>query len=773
MTTGNSERLDKLPAHKSIGSLPLFTEEAIPKLAMALAASWLPIGVEIVVGQQPEAISKPASLYSRESVWNQPIPTNPAIDENSPAMIEGLINSVESNGFVMNLNEWSIPVYQASVDTPRSDVTLAAEWTPHNVLQNVPIPSYARPDPLNDGHMVIISADSRCHFDLWQARKVGERWIASWGNALSLSGSGIYEQGLGARAAGFGLLAGLIWPEELEKGEINHALVFATGATRAGNPVPPATASDGVTAGSRAIPIGAHLQLDPKFDITTLPHPFLQTIARALQTYGMYCGDTTGGSVDLYALNPVSIPSNPYKGLLPDPESPFPSLRAIPASAFRVLKLPSPVHDPRSEVVSNSCNTFEGAWMSGVRDLKMEAGFAFLADGYLGLRVLDLSVPEQPHVVAAIETDEPATSIEVSGPFAFVGTAGAGVRAFDISAPNNPVERGEFGAADGLSIAATAAADSILYVLADDPPLLMSVDISEPNDPQLLSEIDDIHVLDTPRDLVINGSLLYVTDQVTQLQIIDISNPEKLTPLTGPQDEEFFPNSIAVSDSHAFVTDEDTGLLVFDLKVATKPKLVASLNLPDFAFGIEIQDQRAYIANGGAGLQVIDISQPKAPIHLQNQQPERGYARSVASHDSAVLLGSVGGGIITFQSGIDEPLHQVAAFENEGTVQTSKPPFNDAPPNEPAPANPPVDPTEPPFENPFRLVPLSFTMEGGFRFRIQGPEGVTVRLEISEDLEDWEILDLITMTTRDLEYIDVEAAHEAITFYRLTAESTD
>jgi hypothetical protein len=454
-------------------------------------------------------------------------------------MIQGLVDSISNHGFVMNLNEWSIPVYE----TPTTSVTLAADWAPHSTMQGVPIPDFAVPDPLNDGHMVIIDANGTCQYDLWQTRRIGKRWVASWGNAMPLDGDGIYEQGLGARAGGFGLLAGLIWPEELASGEIDHALVFATGETREGGPVAPATASDGVNAGNQAIPIGAHLQIDPDFDVESLSHPFLKTIARALQIYGMYCGDTTGGSVDLYALNPISVQSNPYSSSLPNASDPFPSIAEIPASAFRVLAMPAPNPEAGSEVILNECNEFTGEWMNGARDLTVVDGHAFLADGIMGLRILDVTSPASPVLRSSLETEEPTTSVEVLGSLAFVGTAGAGVRIINVETISEPIEIGNFGESDGLSIAATTIHNNHLYVLSNDPPALFAIDISDPTAPEILSEIEDINVFDTPRDLVVNHPYLYVVDQVTQLQVIDISSPTDLTAIPNDTGDEFFPNS--------------------------------------------------------------------------------------------------------------------------------------------------------------------------------------------------------------------------------------
>jgi len=113
----------------------------------------------------------------------------------------------------------------------------------------------------------------------------------------------------------------------------------------------PASASDGTVNDPAALPIGAHLQLDPNLDLNTLNlQPWERTIAEALQTYGMYCADT-GFGIALSMLHGYSFQGDPYAGLLP-PEaySGWAFLSKLPAQSFRVLK--PPVHSQAVPTVS-------------------------------------------------------------------------------------------------------------------------------------------------------------------------------------------------------------------------------------------------------------------------------------------------------------------------------------------------------------------------------------------------------------------------------------
>ena len=251
-------------------------------------------------------------------------------------MVQSLVTG-SSGGFMIATRRWSFPVYDATQGTPHTSVSLTASWAPAHTMSGVPIPANAAPDPAGDGHLVVISPSSGCEYDFWQASKHADgSWSASWGNATYMTATGFYAGGLAARGSGFANGLGLIRPEELAAGSINHALSFAYPYTKAGGPVAPATASDGHSTASGAIPEGARIQLDPSLNLNNLGlTDWQKTIARALQNYGMFLGDG-GGTASLYAQNPQST-SMGY----PWGSNDYPALPRSLLSHMRVLTLPS------------------------------------------------------------------------------------------------------------------------------------------------------------------------------------------------------------------------------------------------------------------------------------------------------------------------------------------------------------------------------------------------------------------------------------------------
>ena len=286
--------------------------------------------------------------------FTDPIPRGARTDPSSPRMIRTLVAGA-GGGFLVSAGRWTTSVYYAGPKTPPQTVALTASWAPARRLTGVPIPDGAKPDPSADAHLTIVDEQRGCEYDLWQARRAADgSWSASWANARPADGSGVYPGGWAATAAGFTNLAGKLWPDELRTGRIHHALVFAFPYTKAGGPVPPATASDGESTDTGAIPEGARLRLDPSLRVDSLHlSRWQKAIARALQVYGMYLGDT-GGTVGLSAVNARSFSGVPY----PWGDADYAYLPTSLLSHMRVLTLP-PQYQPVGKLIPTGCATLQ------------------------------------------------------------------------------------------------------------------------------------------------------------------------------------------------------------------------------------------------------------------------------------------------------------------------------------------------------------------------------------------------------------------------------
>jgi hypothetical protein len=144
--------------------------------------------------------------------------------------------------------------------------------------------------------------------------------------------------GHGARACGFPLVAGLITVAEMQQGSIEHALAIAYPHIRSRYYTPPASTAQPTTdqaLGTRGVPCGGHIQLDPAIDLNTLGLSVSgMIVARALQKYGAFVGDFSG-AVSLYADASPTAQAAWKTGLL----STYEIKDQLNLSKFRVLEI--------------------------------------------------------------------------------------------------------------------------------------------------------------------------------------------------------------------------------------------------------------------------------------------------------------------------------------------------------------------------------------------------------------------------------------------------
>ena len=259
--------------------------------------------------------------FSADSPWNRRIAPDAVLDRDSAE----LIGDLASRGpWLVNIKDWSIPVYFVDADTtPRHDVGDSRPGIYGRGFEfprRIPIPDGAVASPPvgdhSDNHLSIIDRKMGLEWGMWAARKDATgRWYTGLGAVTDLNGTGVappwYDNpreldSHRARAGGFPLVAGLIMLDEIKVGRIEHALAFAYDHCRTGLFIPPASTSQTAqldAVGSRGIPMGGRIQLDPAWDVgnSGLTHAG-KIIARALQEYGAYCSDYAGANV-LYAEN--------------------------------------------------------------------------------------------------------------------------------------------------------------------------------------------------------------------------------------------------------------------------------------------------------------------------------------------------------------------------------------------------------------------------------------------------------------------------------------
>jgi hypothetical protein len=294
------------------------------------------IALSLSLGGSAPSKTQPSFLqpFPPGSVWNTALPAAPKVDLNSSGKIEyWLAHSVVNPS--MSLRRYGWAIVQVKPGDPKYKVRCLIYACPF-IKRKVSFPRGSRPDPSPDGHLAVYDPRRALEWDFWISHCPLKCGDAGSGNVLSTAKLNPHG---GANASGLPGLAGIIHPEDLRKGHIDHPLVFAMPAVGRGF-VCPAISGGGENSDSLALPEGTLLQLDPTLDVSALPIPRWQrVIATALQRYGMYLEDASG-NLQLGSENPINR-GDLWRtvGLLGDYASISPQ---FPWADMRVLSPPAP-----------------------------------------------------------------------------------------------------------------------------------------------------------------------------------------------------------------------------------------------------------------------------------------------------------------------------------------------------------------------------------------------------------------------------------------------
>jgi hypothetical protein len=284
--------------------------------------------------------------FAASSPWLTQLPSNTPLDPNSGAIVSNLNNQIQNNygHAALNTTSYSAPIYTVPANQPKVNLTwnncqghssiesgFAAE------LQDVPVPTDAASSVGTDADMVIWQPSTDTEWEFWKMAQDPNTggWSACYGGRIDnvSQNAGIFPFPFGTSASGLPMLAYLIRVNELQSGQINHAIDLNIPTPR--NTFSwPANRTDGVDSNPTDPAEGERFRLDPSVDTSTLP-PGERMIAVALQKYGAIVTDTSG-VVDIQAQDPQPIPGAQavYDRLFPGnavhlPDIPWNKMQAV------------------------------------------------------------------------------------------------------------------------------------------------------------------------------------------------------------------------------------------------------------------------------------------------------------------------------------------------------------------------------------------------------------------------------------------------------------
>jgi hypothetical protein len=256
----------------------------------------------------------------------------------------------------------------------------------------------------------------------------------------------------------------------------------------------------------------------------------------------------------------------------------------------------------------------------------------FMADGYSGLQVIDVSNPTSIFIGSAA-TSTWAQGIAISGNYAYVtegGALGPGVTTIDIIDPFQPVVVDELNTnyCYGIDIQ-----DNYAYIARGSDGLLI-LDITSKASPRIAGIYDSPG---NPIDVAVSGTTVGLADG-PELQIIDVSDPENPVLITS-LDPDPANNSdawgVAVSgNTMCIIGDASAGMRIIDV---SDPKNSVMSDKIDVGYARSVLFSADYAYVGGYyKVSVVDIN----PMHTGNYMTMIGAVDTAGSVQDMTVVGN-------------------------------------------------------------------------------------------------------------------------------------
>jgi hypothetical protein len=253
-------------------------------------------------GRQPRA-------FHADSWWNTPLPDEVPLDPAGEEILEYLRTGPESGRGCVTLagagdSPWGQPVYDARPGDPAYDIEGLVDQP--RQLTRLRIPVGARSARNSDNSMVVYDRAKGYVVALTGAHYDPERdtWSAAGATVTYLDSNGLHvhtgqsddPRNQGTHRGNNGAVMA-VEHDEVMAGAVRHVLKVAAGPEVADRHVFPMIGSDGDYQGSDPAvpPQGLRFRIKPSIDLETMGlSPEALVIARALQDYGFYIGDSGG-----------------------------------------------------------------------------------------------------------------------------------------------------------------------------------------------------------------------------------------------------------------------------------------------------------------------------------------------------------------------------------------------------------------------------------------------------------------------------------------------
>lgn len=269
---------------------------------------------------------------------------------------------------------------------------------------------------------------------------------------------------------------------------------------------------------------------------------------------------------------------------------------------------------------------------------------AYLADGWFGLQILDisnLSAPMRLYGRDTMDGWDVVADLWLAGTTVYTA-AGGGMRIWDVGNPRSPVLLGTYPTSDAQQVQVVG---TTAYLRCGFSPALHLVDVSNPSRPTRVATFGSGDIFPPPTAAVVDGMTCYFAQGAT-FDVVDFSVaavPRVLGSCELPSDS---PKVMVVRGSHVFVSYWG-GLCVVDVAAPDNPIVLSEVatGVSNFGFDLDVAQELGFIVRdvGGGFIEAIDLHDVKNLVWMGESATASGVKGVTAGGDLFYIAnGAVG-----------------------------------------------------------------------------------------------------------------------------------
>ncbi|MBZ0265347.1 T9SS type A sorting domain-containing protein [bacterium] len=260
-------------------------------------------------------------------------------------------------------------------------------------------------------------------------------------------------------------------------------------------------------------------------------------------------------------------------------------------------------------------STIENESWERVWDVTYEDNLLYVCAASEGMFIYNVEDLENPELLGEFTTGATMRQVTIKSEYAYIAAASQGMYVVDISTPTNPVLRSQL-EIDEFTWTIDVHGNMAYATEFGD---IYAIDISDPDDPEILSVID---ARCCQRKALIRDGISYSPSENWGFQTIDVSDIFNPVQLDMEREYSGTAYDVALQGDYAYVAYARQGILVYDISDPSDIFVAGRTWEYNNIFGIDVQDGYAYFTNSSNGISVLDISNPVDPAPVGSHDVE-------------------------------------------------------------------------------------------------------------------------------------------------------